>query len=126
MSVNVVEIRAASDPTFPRCRPPQANPGALSSHEPRFPGYPLAAVSSGQDLDLVCEISHADSPSAGRNRPPESRSQVAENHQRPVYRLTSTEVVGIRGARRRAGATATSLAQARRRLAGEVAIGPLG
>ena len=31
-------------------------------------------------------------------------------------RLTSAEVVGIRGARRRAGATPTSLAQARRRL----------
>jgi hypothetical protein len=41
-------------------------------------------------------------------------------------RLTSTEVVEIRGARRRAGATPTSLAQARRRLAGEVVIGPLG
>jgi hypothetical protein len=39
--------------------------------------------------------------------------------------LTSTEVVEIRGARRRAGATAKSLAQARRRLAGEVVIGPL-
>jgi hypothetical protein len=42
------------------------------------------------------------------------------------WRLTSTEVVEIRGARRRAGATATSPAQARRRLAGEVVIGPLG
>ena len=41
-------------------------------------------------------------------------------------RLTSAEVVGIRGARRRAGATPTSLAQARRRLAGAVVIGPLG
>ena len=40
--------------------------------------------------------------------------------------LTSAEVVGIRGARRRAGATATSLAQARRRLAARVVIGPLG
>ena len=40
--------------------------------------------------------------------------------------LTSAEVVGIRGARRRAGATPTSPAQARRRLAGEVVIGPLG
>ena len=36
------------------------------------------------------------------------------------------EVVGIRGARRRAGATATSLAQARRRLAARVVIGPSG
>jgi transposase len=41
-------------------------------------------------------------------------------------RLTSAEVVEIRGARRRAGVTAPSLAQARRRLAGEVVIGPLG
>jgi hypothetical protein len=40
--------------------------------------------------------------------------------------VTSAEVVEIRGARRRAGATATSPAQARRRLAAAVAIGPLG
>src|SRR5690349_17737422 len=39
--------------------------------------------------------------------------------------LTSTGVVEVRGARRRAGAAAPSLAQARR-LAGEVVIGPLG
>jgi hypothetical protein len=44
----------------------------------------------------------------------------------PKEALTSAEVVGIRGARRRAGATPTSLAQARRRLAARVVIGPLG
>jgi hypothetical protein len=43
-----------------------------------------------------------------------------------VFQLTSTEVVEIRGARRCAGATATSPAQARRRLAAAVVIGPLG
>ena len=37
--------------------------------------------------------------------------------------LASTVVVENRGGRRRAGATATSLAEARRRVAGEVAIG---
>src|SRR3954453_14868331 len=55
---------------------------------------------------------------AGDASPGPSSDRAAE--------LTSTEVVEIRGARRRAGAPATSPAQARRRLAGEVVIGPLG
>jgi hypothetical protein len=54
--------------------------------------------------------------------------RLAEDGTRTVsgaIRLTSAEVVGIRGARRRAGATPASPAQARRRLAAAVAIGPV-
>jgi hypothetical protein len=58
--------------------------------------------------------------------PVERRAGTEGNADQRRTRLTSTEVVEIRGARRRAGATITSLAQARRRLASEVVIGPLG
>ena len=42
------------------------------------------------------------------------------------YRLASSLVVEIRDGRRRAAAAATSLAEARRRVAGEAVIGALG
>ena len=51
---------------------------------------------------------------------------AVKNYEWAIRLLASSLMVEIRDGRRRAAATATSLAQARRRLATEVAIGLVG
>ena len=101
--------------------------------QPRGPGRPAQPPPPGRKPRLTPEQS-AELKGIVERGPDPARADPARDGV-PRWRLAelrtlssakSTEVVEIRGARRRAGATATSLAQARRRLAGEVVIGPLG